>query len=332
MKRGSVHARKLSQRNRSSGQRFSESPSKPAWSARIHTYPQFRAIRWLALAVTMALAVTGAAVALDFEVTPDTNGSLDVSASHTVVWSDRLWSSVSLLVENPLFISQDDASYIALSGTSMELSADIIGFRPAGDAGPGIALNLLYNPATYNEVGYVDAAAGRWFLINERRLDLILPRIRASYAGRGAVSFSVSGELAPWFMVVMRQDLDVTPPGSASTEYSLPQSIGSGMWAASADVTLTIPGRLFSPEVRAGFDSVPVAYTSLDTAGNETALDTLILNLRILAGGRLLAFGSGSAAPRLLAGYEWNRVKNNTTGEWIVMDGRMLLVIGLSMQ
>ena len=285
-----------------------------------------------ALLLCLAVAVMGpAAFALELDVSPKENGTLDVSASHTFSWSDALWSSVSLSVENPISVEESETLYVATSGTSAEFSADLIGMRFGGPSWFGIALNVLYNPSDIKEVGYVDMADdSRLFLVNERHIELLLPRIKASASGAvGPLRLSVEGEVSPWYTVNLTQTLTTSVSG-APDEKSL-QSPGTGSWAASADGSIMIKGSILSPEVRLGFDSVPMAYGYLDALGTERHLDSLIVNLRLMGGASLGFLGSGGAAPRVMAGYEWNRVQDRTSGTWIVDDGSLLLSVGFSM-
>jgi len=50
-----------------------------------------------------------------------------------------------------------------------------------------------------------------------------------------------------------------------------------------------------------------------------------------MAGGSIDFLRFSGAAPRVLVGYEWNRVQNRATGEWIVDGGDYLLLLGFSM-
>jgi len=271
------------------------------------------------------------AFTLELDVSPKENGTLDVSAGHTFVWSDAFWSSVSLSVENPLSVDESDTMYVALSGTSMELSADVLGVRFGGPVRFGLALNVLYNPSNLKEVGYVDLPdSTRLFLINERRIELLLPRLKASISSvAGPLRFSVEGEASPWYIVNLTQSLTTTIGGD-TMEKTLPNP-GTGSWATSADGSIVIKGSVLSPEVRFGFDSVPMAYNYLDSLGTERYLDSLIVNIRLMGGASLGFLGAGGAAPRVLAGYEWNRVLDRASGAWIVEDGSLLLSIGFSM-
>jgi len=282
----------------------------------------------LLLATLISLA---SAYALDFDVSPNPNGSLDVNASQTFAWGESLWSSVSLSVENPLAVDDDDAYYVATSGTSVEASVDILGFRFSGPAGFGMALNLLYNPSDLKEVGYIDLVDGsRLFLVNDRHIELILPRLKTSLsANAGPLKLSIEGEVAPWYMVTLTQTLSTSTSG-VPVEKTL-SSPGTGNWAYSADAVLVINNSVLTPELRFGFDSVPIAYAYLDALGTESYLDSLIFNVRAMAGGSIDFLRFSGAAPRVLVGYEWNRVQNRATGEWIVDGGDYLLLLGFSM-
>jgi hypothetical protein len=121
--------------------------------------------------VVLAACMLVSAYTLDFDISPNPNGSIDVNASQTFTWGESLWSSLSLSVENPLSVDEDAAYYVATSGTSVEASVDILGYRFKGPAGFGVALNLLYNPSDLKEVGYVDFGDGsRLFLVSGRAI------------------------------------------------------------------------------------------------------------------------------------------------------------------
>jgi len=271
------------------------------------------------------------AFALELDVSPKENGTLDVSAGHTFTWNDAFWSSISISVENPVSVDESEGIYVATSGTSAEFSADLIGVRFGGPSYIGFALNVLYNPSDIKEVGYVDMTDdSRLFLVNERRIELLLPRLKMSASGAlGPLRLSAEGELSPWYTVNLTQTL--TTSGSGTPVEKTLQSPGTGNWAASADGSIVIIGSILSPELRFGFDSVPMAYDYLDALGTERYLDSLIVNVRIMGGASLSFLRSGGSAPRILAGYEWNRVQDKSTNSWIVDDGSMLLSIGFSM-
>lgn len=271
------------------------------------------------------------AFALELDISPKENGTLDVSAGHTFVWSDAFWSSISLSVENPVSVDESDGMYVATSGTSAEFSADLVGFRFRGFANIGLALNVLFNPSSIKEVGYVDLPdASRLFLINERRIELLLPRLKASaYGNLGPLRLSVEGEVSPWYTVSLTQTLTTSASGDPTV--GTIESPGTGSWAASADGSIVIKGSFISPEVRFGFDSVPMAYDYLNAFGVQGSIDSLIVNLRLMGGASLSFLRSGGSAPRVLAGYEWNRVQDRSSGLWVVNDRSLLLSIGFAM-
>jgi len=139
----------------------------------------------------------------------------------------------------------------------------------------------------------------------------------------------MEGEVSPWYFVSLNQTLTTSVSGAPDAKTL--QSPGTGSWAASADGSIVIKGSILSPEIRFGFDSVPMAYNYLDALGTERSLDSLIVNIRLTGGASFGFLGAGGAAPRVMAGYEWSRVQDRTSGTWIINGGSLLLSIGFSM-
>ena len=269
------------------------------------------------------------AYSLEFDVSPNESGSLDVRGSQTFQWNSSVWSYISLAVENPVSVAERDNYYIATSGTSISASVDVLGYRYNGAVKLGIACNLLYNPNDVKEVGYVDLEdSTRLFIVNERRIQLFQPRLKASLSGNaGILQFSADAYLSPWYILSFDQDISTSTTG-VPDKHSL-SSRGIGNWAAAADLSAVIVGSAVSPEVRFSFESVPMAYSYLDVFGTEREIDSLILNIQVMAGGSLKFLRFSGAAPRVLIGYEWKRVQDRLNGDWIIDNGDMVLMFGL---
>lgn len=283
-------------------------------------------------ALVAILLVIGSGIhALGIDLSPNANGTIDLSASHTLEWGSGLWSSFDVTMTSPMDVEEDTGLYVATSGTSLEASLDLIGFHFGPSRNFGVALNVFYSPSSINEVGYVDLSdSSRLFLVNDRHIEMFLPRLKGSIMGNaGPLSLSIEAELAPWYIVQLTQTLSTSTTGAPDKQTLT--SPGTGNWASSADASLVIKGSFVSPELRIGFDSTPMAYSYLNVLGTETYLDSLIFDVRIMGGGKLDFLNFGGAAPRVMAGYEWNRVQDKSTGEWIVDDGEFIVSIGFSM-
>jgi len=279
-----------------------------------------------------ALLILGSGIyALGFDLSPNANGTIDLSAYHTLEWGSGFWSSFDVTMTSPMAVDEDEGLYVATSGTSLEASLDLIGFHFGPSRNLGIALNIFYSPSSIKEVGYVDLSdSTRLFLVNDRHIELFLPRLKGSIMGSvGPASLSIEAEIAPWYIVQLIQTLSTSTTG-VPTKRTL-TSPGTGNWASSADASLVIKGLFVSPELRIGFDSTPLAYSYLNVLGTKTYLDSLILDVRIMGGGRLDFLDFGGAAPQEMIGYEWNRVQDRSTGDWIVDDGDLLITVGFSM-
>ncbi len=286
--------------------------------------------RCIGLCVSFISSIT-ATHALELDVSPQANGTLAMHASHTLAWNDSLWSSLSLSVENPLEVDEGEGRYVATSGTIIEGSLDVLGYRFKGPLRLGLAINALYSPMSLKEVGYIDlAGGGRLFLVNERSIDLLLPRLKVSLAGEaGPLSLSLEGEVSPYYIVNLTQRLS-TSTGGVPTAKTL-SSPGFGSWAASGDASLRLAGTIIAPELRVGLDSVPMAYSYLNASGQEAAIDSLIVTVRAMAGAGLPFLARGGAVPRALVGYEWNKVQDRPSGTWIAESGDILVLIGFSL-
>jgi len=282
--------------------------------------------------LTCLLAIAAASsFALDFDVTPNEDGTFDINLAHSWQWTEGWFSGFNLAYLNPLSIEAADTYYVATSGTSIEASADIMGIRGTGPVSFSLAANILYNQSTIKEVGYVDDGAVRWFIINDRNIMMILPRIKAGVSGRsGMLSARVDAEFAPVFPVSLKQALSVSSGGPREENVLSSGGQGTGAWSASASATFNTP--LVSPSFEALVDWVPIAYSYLDYSLAERSIDSVVFNIAVFGGMTIHAVRLGGASPRIMIGYEWNKVRDNATGTFIVDDaGSLRFKIGLGL-
>ncbi len=279
------------------------------------------------ICLMIPLSVSG----LDIEASPNANGTIDFTASHEWQWNSRLFSGLKASITNPLDVQEDSSSYVATAGHGLDGSVDILGLRFGRDISIGTAVNFQYSSSLIKEIGYVDAADGkRYFLINERNIDLILPRLTLDLGfSSSLINLRLSGEAAPWFFVLFDQSLYVADSGAR-----LPTTLSttsSGFAAASANANLSIFGKAVTPELQVFADYVPIAYEYLDYTLTRRNLDSTILNYGILGGFTITALKNLGSAPRIMIGYEWQKVRDNASGTWIVSDGRLRFALALSM-
>lgn len=268
--------------------------------------------------------------ALDIEASPNANGTIDFTASHEWRWNKRLFSGFQASITNPLDVQEDSSSYIATAGRGLEGSLDVLGLRFGTDISLGGALNFQYSSSFIKEIGYVDASDGkRYFLVNERNIDLMLPRLKMDLGYSSSLfTLHLSGEAAPWFFVFFDQSLYVDDSGAR-----LPTTLSttsSGFAAASANANLSLLGKTIAPELQIFVDYVPIAYDYLDYTLTRRSLDSTILNYGILGGFTITALKNLGSAPRIMIGYEWQKVRDNSSGTWIVSNGQLKFAFALS--
>ena len=283
----------------------------------------------LALALLASLCVVTGVSAFSFEALPNANGTVDVRASHEWEWAPGIYSGLRLSLSNPMDAVKEANAYVATSGRVIESSADIIGVRFGRRRSIGAALNFQYSNDVIREIGYVDAAGPvRYFLVNDRTIDMFLPRLTLEFDDDiGPLRISADAEAAPWLGVRLGQSLYVGSSGSL-----VPRTLDtfSTGWAAASGrlgVALDLPA--FMPELECTVDYVPIAYEYLDYSYARKRLDSTIINFGIMGGVTVRGSGGAESAPRFMVGYEWNRVRDNATGAYVVDGGRMRFSLGV---
>lgn len=284
----------------------------------------------LTTAVFMLLATVSAIV---LDVSPNENGTLDVMVAHNWYWTGSLFSGISFAYLNPLSITEEENLYSALSGTAAELSVDVLGYRFPGAFSAEVALNVLYNPNDLKEVGYVDSGSTRFFLVNERTINLLLPRIKGGVSGTtgrsGGLRFGLNAEFAPWFPVFFAQSLSVSTSGPREEKTTASTGYGAMAWAASGNAALRSP--VASVLLEGGIDWVPVRYTYLDYSLTESTLDSLMVNFNFYGGLALHFIKLGDASPRVMVGLEKETVTNQADGSKLVGDTKVRFKFGLGL-
>jgi hypothetical protein len=277
------------------------------------------------------LAASLPTAALSFDASPNPNGTFDLRIDHSWGWGAGFFTGFDAALLNPLSVDSGSGYYVATSGTSIEASGDVLGYTTKGPMKVGIAANVLYNPSWLKEVGYIDlSSGGRLFLVNERDILLILPRIKAALSGNlGPLSVSVDGEYAPWFPVTLKQTLETSTTGPLAVAEHSSKGTGSNAWSVSGSAILR--NSILSPEVEFSYDNVPISYSYLDASTAVNNLDALILDTSLLGGFTLDALKLGGSALRVLAGYEWSTTKDRASGETVVSDRRFRIKVGLGL-
>lgn len=281
--------------------------------------------------IVFLACVTTPALSLSIQASPNQNGTIDLQAAHEWQWSSGLFSGATLAITNPLNIQEDASSYIATSGRGLDGSIDILGIRFGKKISFGVAFNFQYSSSSIKEVGYVDASdSKRYFIVNDRNIDLILPRIKLDLATHNKfLNFSLTGEAAPWLGVFFDQALYIDDSGTLDP--TTLSSFGSGMGAFSATMRISASTSFIKPEVEAIIDYIPVAYDYLDYTLSSAHLDSTIINFRLMGGLTLTALNAAGSAPRIMVGYEWNKVKDNSSDTWVIDTGEMKFAFSLAM-
>ena len=257
-------------------------------------------------------------------------------AYHSWEWGAGFYSGFDLSYLNPQEKYTDATTYSVTSGTVFEVSGDILGWQSPGSRvfSFGAAVNALWNPSRLEEIGYTDIASSRYFMINTRAIDLMLPRAKLSFGLiMGPLKITIDGEYSPWFTVNLNQTLAVGTTGTPVESNHLSATTAANAFSVNGNIVLNSP--VLIPEIQYGIDIVPLAYSflGLDGAGTVAtyAIDTITSNLSILGGFTLAGLKVNGVMVRVLAGYEWDTIVDRTSGAILLEDGKILIKIGLSM-
>jgi len=280
-----------------------------------------------ALSILIFCILPLSAFAFQFEISPQPDGSITSTVAFD--WNyGRSPVFSGLRGDYSTSVSDDSqpASYVATSGKTLSVEADILGWRGDWAASRlSLSANCKYDHMTIREIGYIDQGASRYFVLNDRTIDIYLPRAKlAGSLALGALAFELSGEYSPWYQVDLAQQLTVSPV-FPKTSHASSQSAMNAL-SFDGDVAFGIPG--FKPIIGFGYDRVPIAYSAL-TATGLADFDTLIETLRFKATLELGFLKIGALVPAVLAQYEKTTTTDYVSHQSIADDGKWTFGFGL---
>lgn len=221
------------------------------------------------IAVLLFVSTVFATSAIDFTVSPNEDGSLDVSLALDWHYDELFFSGISADYLNGSDRQTFEAGYVATFDRTLTLQGDILGVSvDEGNVTLEAAANLKWDRMSIREIGYIDQDGTRFFILNDRVLNLVLPRLRLD--GRFAFypfTLTVGGEYAPWLCVAIDQELTISP-GLDATPFSSAQPAHH---AYSLNGSLRWENRFFAPRVHVEYDDLRIEYGIL-TAGGEAVI------------------------------------------------------------
>jgi hypothetical protein len=231
-------------------------------------------------AVLIILVITIPLFALDFNVAPNEDGSLDFLLELDWKYNDNWFSAIKGEYRNIVDSSEDEISFVDTSGKVLSLGADILGYeifrrRLRFD----IALNTQWENMRIREIGYIDNAETdtRFFILNDRVLNLILPRVKgeARYHTRW-LTFSIGGEYSPWLWVGLDQELTINP-GLDASPFESQQSATN---AFSLNGNMYFRNEFLTPKGFFEYDHLAIKY-SANSVGGEVEVHSLTQTLTL---------------------------------------------------
>ena len=210
---------------------------------------------------------------LDFNISPNKDGTMDVDLGLDWNYSDGFFSGIMGKYQNIHNNSETSEQYVATSGTVLSLDMDFIGYRIKKERIRfDIALNAQLQDMDIREIGYIDSEGTRYFILNDRNLRLLLPRVKGKFSYKyNSINFSVGGEYSPWLKVDLDQELTISP-GLEEIPFSSSQSANNGF---SLNSTIRFSSLFITPEISIEYDHLAIVY-DVYTAGGEATIDTLL--------------------------------------------------------
>ncbi|GEM_PF-4011557 len=240
---------------------------------------------------------------LDFNVSPNKDGSLDMYLGLDWNYSTNFFSGIKAEYLNISDKTETESSYVATSGKTLSAEMDILGYRIKEKAlNFDIAANVKLDNMKIREIGYIDSSGTRYFILNDRILNLMLPRLKGKIAlNKYPFSASLAGEYSPWLYVDLQQELTISP-GLDKTPYHSAQPAYN---AFSINMKTRLDSKLVSPFINLEYDNVAIKYR-IYTAGGEAVINTLMQNLSVTGTLVLSGISLNNLHPSVSAGYEWD--------------------------
>lgn len=223
--------------------------------------------------------------AFEFSVSPNENGSTDVLLKHQWEYGSSWYSGFNGEYRNTFLEDDDELSYVTTTGNTLSLSTDIIGYQSLGSPlRLSVAGNFTFERMDLREIGYIDQVlegdteATRFFILNDRIIDLFLPRIvTGTIINMPFFTLKVAGEYSPFLQVKLNQELTISPGSYDREPFTSSQSTNN---AWSVNGTLSLPVPFLEPEVFVEYDHLNIVYDVL-TAGGESSVESIINTLSI---------------------------------------------------
>jgi hypothetical protein len=246
----------------------------------------------------------GIVYSLDFDISPNDDGSLDFLFGFDWEYNNDLYSGIDVEYKNIKNQNETNESFVSTSGKSLSFGTDILGksFR-SNNFTYNIALNTKWDNMQIREIGYIDDTSDtRFFILNDRVLNLFLPRIKGNARYQiDPLLITIGGEYAPWLWVSLDQELTINP-GLPEKTYHSEQSATN---AFSLNSKIKLKNEIISPEVFVEYDQLAIEYGAY-TAGGEIEIDTLMQDLTVV-GTLVLGFiDLKEIHPSFSFGYSWS--------------------------
>jgi len=229
------------------------------------------------LAAFFLLGTIHPVYSLDFNVSPNKDGTMDVDLGLSWNYTKNFFSGVKGQYRNILEEDTGSDQFVSTSGTVLSLDTDILGFEISGSRYTKVklSLNTQMQKMDIREIGYVDYEDTRFFILNDRTLNLFLPRLKGDLCFENKLMrFTMGGEYSPWLYVVLDQELTISP-GLDKTSFSSSQSATN---AYSINSKVRFINSMIIPEISAEYDYLAIKY-DVYTAGGEATIDTLMQTL-----------------------------------------------------
>jgi len=237
--------------------------------------------------------------ALDFSVSPNPDGSFDMRASHEWKYGEGPWFSSATLESSSSSSSEKDETSRTMS-VERDVRAKLVPLGLKLESGPaelGASLDLGWERMNISELGYVDATVGsvayRFFLANDRLINLALPKLRVdSSLDAGPVSIDLGGEYSPWLYVRLDQTLSTSATPSYPAELPTDrehESSQSAYNAFSIDGSLRFRSDFIEPGIEAVYDWLAIKYEYVGALGSIDISNSRMSTLT-LGGSAVLRF------------------------------------------
>jgi hypothetical protein len=276
--------------------------------------------------VIAALLVALPIAALDFNLSPNADGSFDFSLKHEWSYGNGPFFSAASLTSCSASSTDKDSTSRSM-GSERDFAAALAPLGLQFGSGPNTlraSLDLGWTRMSISELGYADVSRDftddaianpidyRFFLANDRVIDLALPKLRLdSKFWVGPFSASLGGEYSPWLFVKLDQTL------STSTTPAFPLDLPTDkhhVSTQSANSAFSLEGSVYfrnsfvEPGIEASYDYLSIKYGYLNAFGIASTMDSRAQTLK-LSGSAIFRFMKvAGLSPKigLVRAMEWN--------------------------